>query len=74
MQIDTAKLKWSTKSMAGAIATAGTLWQVPAVHDAVLGFVHAHPHWSGLAGVVSALWVLLHNPQVCEILGLEEAK
>lgn len=74
MTIDTSKIKLSTKSVAGIVAVAGSLWQVQQVHDTVLKFVQAHPHWSGLIGVVGTLWALLHNPQVQEILGIECAK
>lgn len=71
MTIDTSKLQASTKKLMGLVVTAGTLFQIPAVHDFVLVQVHNHPHWAGTAATIASLYALLHNPQVQEALGIK---
>ena len=73
MTIDTSKLRVSTKSLAAAVTALGTLWQIRAVHDGVLAFVSAHPHYSGIFGAVGVVWALLHDPQVREVCGMDGA-
>lgn len=72
MQIDTSKLQASTKKLMGLVVTAGTLFQVPAVHDFILSQVHDHPHISGIVATLTGIFTLLHNPQVEEVLGLKQ--
>ena len=50
------------KWLVGAIGTAVTLYQVPAVHDAVAPILAAHPHVYSLIGAGIAIWGVLHNP------------
>lgn len=72
MTIDTSKLQASTKNLMGLVVTAGTLFQIPAVHDFVLLQVHDHPHISGIVATLTGIFTLLHNPQVEEVLGLKQ--
>lgn len=72
MQIDTSKLQASTKKLMGLVVTAGTLFQIPAVHDFVLVQVHNHPHMAGVVATLTGLFTLLHNPEVAEALGIKQ--
>lgn len=76
MTIDTGKIKLSTKTVMAALTTLTALWQVQQVRDFVIGEVHLHPHLASVAGLISSLWGLLHNPEVQQALGLDgdEAK
>lgn len=71
MTIDTSKLQASTKNLMGIVVTAGTLFQIPAVHDFILLQVHDHPHISGIVATLTGVFTLLHNPQVEEVLGIK---
>jgi hypothetical protein len=71
MTIDTSKLQASTKKLMGLVVTAGTLFQIPAVHDFVLVQVHNHPHMAGVIATLTAIAGLLHNPQVMDVLGFK---
>lgn len=71
MTIDTSKLQASTKNLMGLVVTAGTLFQIPAVHDFLIIQVHAHPHLAGIFGTLTAVAALLHNPQVQDVLGIK---
>lgn len=68
MQVDTAKLKVSTKNLVGSLIAAGALFQVPIVHDGLLKFAGTHPHWAGAIGTVLGVYGVLHNPQVQDVL------
>lgn len=70
IQFDSDCLKGSTKRIAAVLAGVGTLVQVPAVKDALVQLVTAHPHYATLAATAVSLWTLIHNPQVEKILGL----
>lgn len=71
MTIDTSKVQASTKKLMGLAVTAGTLFQIPAVHDFLLVQVHNHPHLAGILGTLTAAAALLHNPQVMDVLGIK---
>ncbi len=68
MQIDTAKLKLSTKNLVRTLLAAGALFQAPPVHDALLKFAGTHPHWAGLILTVLGVYGVLHTPQVQDVL------
>ncbi len=71
MTIDTSKLQASTKQLMGLLVTAGTLFQIPAVHDYLISLVHNHPHLAGVFGTVAGVFALLHNPEVQDVLGIK---
>ena len=71
MTFSTDKLRSSTKSLLGVLVSAGTLFQVPQVHDALISFGHAHPHWTGVIGTLIGIAGLLHNPEVRDALGIK---
>jgi hypothetical protein len=71
MVIDTAKLKVSTKTMVGAVLAAGSVLQIQVVHDYVLSLAQAHPHVVAIAGTITGVYGLLHNPEVQDALGIK---
>ncbi len=71
MIVSQAQLKATTKSLVALAVSAGGLFQVPAVHDALISATHAHPHWAGAIGPAMAIGALLHNPQVQAALGVK---
>lgn len=71
MTIDTSKLRISTKGLVGFIVTAGTLFQIPEVHDFLIAAAHNHPHILGILGSVTGVCALLHNPEVQDALGIK---
>jgi hypothetical protein len=73
MTIDTSKLRVSTKSLVGLVVTAGTLFQIPAVHDFIIALAHNHPHVLGFFGTVTGVIGLLHNPAVQDVLGIKRS-
>ena len=72
MQIDTSKLKLSTKSLVSALLGFGALMQIPAVSQLVLGLTEKHPHAAAMITALSGAAMLLHNPQVQEVLGIRQ--
>ena len=58
MTIDTSKLQASTKKLMGLVVAAGTLFQIPAVHDFVLVQVHNHPHLAGIVATLTGIFTL----------------
>jgi hypothetical protein len=71
MQIDTAKLRASTKGWMGMVIAAGSLFQIPQVHDFLILQAHDHPHLTGLIGTITGIAGLLHIPQVQDALGIK---
>jgi hypothetical protein len=69
--IDTSKLRISTKGLVGFIVSAGTLFQIPEVHDFLISAAHNHPHILGILGSLTGVAALLHNPQVQDALGIK---
>lgn len=72
MTIDTSKLQVSTKGLIAAVTAAGTLFQIPVVHDFLIAQAHDHPHVLGVLGTLSAIFALLHNPEVAQALGIKQ--
>lgn len=72
MTIDTSKLQVSTKGLIAVTATAGTLFQIPAVHDFLIAQAHNHPHVLGALGTLTGIFALLHNPEVAAALGIKQ--
>lgn len=72
MQIDTAKLKISTKALVSAAATIGVFLQIPAVNQAFTKVANAHPRLAPAIGAIGAIWTLLHDPKVAEFLGIKK--
>ena len=62
MQIDTSKLKVSTKSLVSALLGFGAVMQVPAVSQFALGLTKEHPHIAAALTAVAGAAMLLHNP------------
>lgn len=62
------KLRGTTKGLLGAVLVAASLFQAPAVHDALILLAHDHPHILGVIGALTVLGTLLHDPQVKEAL------
>lgn len=60
------KTKNVTKIIAGVIAGATAVLQIPAVQVAVAHFLSAHPAVSAVVAGVSAILALLHNPKVSQ--------
>ena len=72
MQIDTSKLKVSTKSLVSALLGFGAVMQIPAVSAYVLTITKDHPHLAAALTAVLGVVALLHNPQVVEALGIKQ--
>jgi hypothetical protein len=72
VQIDTSKLKFSTKSLVSALLGFGAVMQVPAVSQFVLGITKEHPHVAATLTSMAGAAMLLHNPQVQEALGIKQ--
>jgi hypothetical protein len=72
MQIDTAKLKVSTKAMLSFFVTVAGVLQIPAVNQAFTKVANAHPRIAPVVGIVVTIWTLLHDPQVAAALGIRK--
>ena len=56
-------MKKVTKIVLPAVAAVTTLLQVPAVHNLVIAAIAAHPDVAALAGGLSTVLALLHDPK-----------
>lgn len=72
MQIDTANLKISTKSIVTGLLAFGAFMQIPAVNAFVIAQTTLHPKLTGLITAISGVYAVLHNPQVQEALGVKQ--
>lgn len=71
MVIDTAKLRISTKALAAAFFSFGALMQVGPVSQFVTRATLNHPHIAALLASLVSISILLHNPEVGQILGIQ---
>ena len=71
MQVDTSKLRVSTKRLVALLLAAGSLFQVPEVHDQLIAMAHGHPHIIGWIGAATGIAMLLHRPEVQDALGIK---
>lgn len=58
----------------GFIATVCGLVQIPQVKDTLIPLLANHPHCSTVLGGVTLIGALMANPQVQQVLGIEETK
>lgn len=72
MEIDTAKLKISTKTMLAFVIGFGSLMQVPAVSNFVAAHTLQHKNLTSLVGTIMGIYALLHNPEVQEAFGIKK--
>jgi hypothetical protein len=71
MVIDTDKLKISTKSVAAFVFGFAGLMQIPAVGQFVSSVTTRHPGLASLVATLTAVSLLLHDPQVDSALGVD---
>lgn len=71
MVIDTAKLKISTKRLFAFFLCFGGLMQIPTVSGFVGSVTLHHPHVAALVTAVTGIALLLHNPEVQDVLGIK---
>lgn len=72
MTIDTGKLKLSTKSLVSFVLTFGGLMQIPQFGNIVMALAKGHPHITIAVASLSSAAMLLHNPQVEQLLGIKQ--
>ena len=56
----------------GFVATVCALVQIPAVKDVLIPLLASHPHISTIFGGLTVIGSLMANPQVQQVLGIEE--
>lgn len=71
MQIDTSKLKISTKALISGFIGLGGLAQIPAVNAPLTSFLTHHHNLGPLVGSVIGIWTVLHDPEVQDFLGIK---
>ena len=69
-------MKNATKIVLAVVAAVTTMLQVPEVHNLVIAAIAAHPDVAALAGGVSAVLALLHdpNPPISQITQIQDGK
>jgi hypothetical protein len=68
--IVTGKARALTNVLIGLILGFGTLMAIPQVNSLAMPFISAHPTLDAIVGMVVSLSLLLHNPQVAQLLGI----
>lgn len=71
--IVTGKARALTNVLVGLILGFGTLMAVPQVNSLVMPIIAKHPTVDSIVGMVVSLSLLLHNPQVDQLLGITVA-